>query len=79
MLTTGEEVDLNRGEMMLVSASPFNAETDFNELNRHFDQRPLDDLLAWTLTTFGSKFALVTSFGPTGMVILDRLAKLPRM
>ena len=59
-----------------MSASPFHAETDFSEINRYFANRPLEDLLAWSLSTFGSKAALITSFGPTGMVVLDRLAKL---
>jgi phosphoadenosine phosphosulfate reductase len=76
MVITGEKVDLNRGDITLTPVSPFNAQSDFSELNHHFEQCPPDDLLAWTLTTFEHKFALVTSFGPTGMVILDRLAKL---
>ncbi len=59
-----------------MSASPFTAETDFSEINCHFADRPLDDLLSWSLATFGSRAALVTSFGPTGMVVLDHLAKL---
>lgn len=76
MLVTGEKTRLNPEDMILVPASPFNAQSDFGELNRYFEQRPLDDLLAWSLAAFGNKLALVTSFGPTGMVILDRLAKL---
>ncbi|GAB4415909.1 MAG: phosphoadenylyl-sulfate reductase [Anaerolineae bacterium] len=59
-----------------MSASPFTAETDFSEINHYFANRPLDELLSWSLATFGAKGALITSFGPTGMVILDRLAKL---
>ncbi len=59
-----------------MSASPFTAETDFSEINRYFANRSLDDLLSWSLATFGAKVALITSFGPTGMVVLDRLAKL---
>jgi phosphoadenosine phosphosulfate reductase len=55
---------------------PITAATDFSQLHTHFAQRSLDDLLTWSLQTFGQQIALVTSFGPTGMVILDRLAKL---
>jgi phosphoadenosine phosphosulfate reductase len=32
--------------------------------------------LQWALATFGDKVAQVTSFGPTGMVILDHLARI---
>jgi phosphoadenosine phosphosulfate reductase len=59
-----------------LSTSPFNTDTDFSEINQHFAARPLNDLLTWSLSTFGHKAALVTSFGPTGMVVLDHLAKL---
>ncbi len=76
MLASGEKIHLTCGEITLVSASPFNAQSDFSELNHSFEQRSLDDLLTWSLSTFDNKLALVTSFGPTGMVILDRLAKL---
>jgi phosphoadenosine phosphosulfate reductase len=76
MLTTNSETQFTCGRITLLSASPFNAETDFSEINAYFAERSLDDLLAWALSTFGNKVALVTSFGPTGMVVLDRLAKL---
>ena len=46
------------------------------DLNHYFSERSVDDLLTWSLTTFGDQMAQVTSFGPTGMVILDHLAKL---
>lgn len=58
------------------ATSPFGAQTDFSRLNRHFAGRPLTELLAWGLATFGEKLVLVTSFGPSGMVILDHLARL---
>lgn len=54
----------------------FTAETDYSSLNERFEGRPLDDLLTWSLTTFGDKVIQVTSFGPTGMVLLDHLTKL---
>ncbi|MCG3207107.1 MAG: Phosphoadenosine phosphosulfate reductase [Anaerolineae bacterium] len=56
--------------------STFTAESDFGRINDYFEQRPLDQLLLWSLQTFGDKVAQVTSFGPTGMVILDMLARL---
>lgn len=76
MIVTNSETQLTQGRITLLSASPFNAETDFSEINQYFAERPLNDLLAWSLATFGSRAALVTSFGPTGMVVLDHLAKL---
>lgn len=54
----------------------FSKETDFAALNTYFAERSLDDLLVWGIATFGKQVALVTSFGPTGMVVLDRLAQL---
>ena len=54
----------------------FNPTTDFSHLNNYFEEQSLDHLLSWSLATFGDGVAQVTSFGPTGMVILDTLAKL---
>ncbi|MCL4300842.1 MAG: phosphoadenylyl-sulfate reductase [Anaerolineae bacterium] len=76
MLGPDSETHLTQGNMTFLSASPFSAETDFSEINHYFAERPLNELLVWSLATFGSKVALVTSFGPTGMVVLDHLAKL---
>jgi len=76
MTATDEQIQLAYGRINLLSASPYHAESDFSSINRCFTERSLDDLLTWSLSTFGNKVALVTSFGPTGMVILDRLAKL---
>jgi phosphoadenosine phosphosulfate reductase len=76
MIASDSEVPLTQDRRDILSASPFSAETDFSEINHYFAERPLNDLLAWSLATFDSKVALVTSFGPTGMVILDHLAKL---
>jgi phosphoadenosine phosphosulfate reductase len=76
MIGPDSEAHLTQGRITLLSASPFSAETDLSEINYYFAERPLNDLLAWSLATFGSKVALVTSFGPTGMVVLDHLAKL---
>lgn len=52
------------------------ATTDFTVLNDYFEGRSLNQLLTWSLNMFGDKIAQVTSFGPTGMVLLDHLAKL---
>ncbi len=60
----------------LFTFSTFSADTDFSRLNKHFETRSVDDLLQWCLSTFGDKVAQVTSFGASGMVILDRLAQL---
>ena len=56
--------------------SRFNIETDFTQINHHLENASLEVLLQWGLDTFGDKVAQVTSFGPTGMVILDHLAHL---
>ncbi len=48
----------------------------FADLSRRFEPCSLEALLQWSLDSFGDKIAQVTSFGPTGMVLLDHLAKL---
>lgn len=45
-------------------------------LNAELGQLPLDGFLRWSLDTFGSRVAPVTSFGASGMVILDHLLRL---
>lgn len=50
--------------------------TDFTALNHTFERQPLNQFLTWSLMTFGDRVAQVTSFGPTGMVLLDHLARL---
>lgn len=54
----------------------FDTTTDFTTLNQHLERCSLEDLIQWSLSTFGDKVAQVTSFGPTGMVLLDHLAKI---
>jgi phosphoadenosine phosphosulfate reductase len=76
MLTHMPEIWQVDEDIPSLPAPPITAETNFKALNDYFAERPLDELLAWSLTTFGRYVALVTSFGPTGMVILDRLAAL---
>lgn len=56
--------------------SYFNQDTDFSSLNFEFEKHSLDELLQWSLSVYGDRLAQVTSFGPTGMVILDHLARL---
>lgn len=76
MFAINEETQTTLKGFKLVTGSPFNANSDLSEINRWLTGRSLDDALQWSLATFGDKVALVTSFGPTGMVILDRLAQL---
>lgn len=78
MMITGKKFKLSysQNEMKISTGSPFDASSDFTNINAYFADRPLDDLLWWGLSIFGDKVAQVTSFGPTGMIILDHLAKL---
>jgi len=47
-----------------------------DELNRELESLSLDAFLKWSLDTFGVRVAHVTSFGPSGVVILDHLMRL---
>lgn len=76
MTTVYPETQKYGRKMRGLAIPPLNANIDYETINRHFEHRSLDDLLSWGLSTFGRKMALVTSFGPTGMVILDHLANL---
>ncbi|MCB0194243.1 MAG: phosphoadenylyl-sulfate reductase [Anaerolineae bacterium] len=71
-----EELVMHQEEINFCTASPFTVQYDFAQLNDHFETRSLDDFLEWSLCTFGDKVTQVTSFGPSGMVILDHLARL---
>jgi phosphoadenosine phosphosulfate reductase len=75
MVTSEDQAQLEYNQLNFFT-SPFNARTDFSDINCRFESGSLNDLLDWSLVTFGDKVAQVTSFGPTGMVILDHLAKL---
>jgi phosphoadenosine phosphosulfate reductase len=46
------------------------------QLNAQLEQLPLDGFLRWGLETFGDRVAPVTSFGASGMVILDHLLRI---
>ena len=63
-------------EIQATKLSPFNDQCDFQPINSHFAERSLMDLLRWSLSTFGDTIVQVTSFGPTGIVLLDHLARL---
>jgi phosphoadenosine phosphosulfate reductase len=76
MMTTHQNTQIYCDRLNFSALSPFSAHSDFSELCRHFEERPLADLLQWSLSTFGDRVAQITSFGPTGMVILDHLARL---
>lgn len=71
-----EETQLSCQQLHFLEVSSFHADSDFTALNRRFGEGSLDDVLQWSLATFGDKVAQITSFGPDGMVILDRLARL---
>lgn len=71
-----EELVMRQEQVNFCTGSPFTARYDFTQLNDHFETRSLDQFLEWSLSTFGDNVCQVTSFGPSGMVILDRLAHL---
>ena len=75
-MTTADTTQQLEYTLSLSATSPFHAGSDFGKFNRYLAGRSVDDLLQWSVDTFGDKLALVTSFGPTGMVILDHLARL---
>jgi len=47
-----------------------------DELNRELESLTLNGLLRWSLEQFGERIAHVTSFGPSGVVILDHVLRL---
>jgi phosphoadenosine phosphosulfate reductase len=49
---------------------------ELQQLNARLEALSLSDFLRWSLDTFGEKIAHVTSFGPSGVVILDHLLRL---
>ncbi len=49
---------------------------DLAALNSRLEAMSLTDFLAWSLESFGAQIAHVTSFGPSGVVILDHLLRL---
>ena len=61
---------------MLPSMRLLRSSVDYVALNRQLEPLSLTDFLRWGLVTFGERLVQVTSFGPTGVVILDHLAKL---
>ncbi|MBK8050769.1 MAG: phosphoadenylyl-sulfate reductase [Anaerolineales bacterium] len=63
-----------------VSTLPARSGAALEQLNLGLEGLPLDAFLGWAVDAFGAGLAHVTSFGPTGMVILDQLLHLnPRL
>jgi phosphoadenosine phosphosulfate reductase len=50
--------------------------SELDELNGGLEALSLTEFLRWSLDTFGEKIAHVTSFGPSGVVILDHLLRI---
>jgi phosphoadenosine phosphosulfate reductase len=49
---------------------------ELDQLNQGLEALSLTEFLRWSLDTFGDRVAHVTSFGPSGVVILDHLLRL---
>jgi phosphoadenosine phosphosulfate reductase len=65
---------------MMTSMRLLRSNVDYASLNRQLEALSLSEFLQWSLVTFGERLVQVTSFGPTGIVILDHLVKInPRV
>jgi phosphoadenosine phosphosulfate reductase len=52
---------------------------ELDQINAQFRDRPAEELLDWATAAFGDRIALTCSFsGPSGMVLLDMVARLKR-
>ncbi len=60
---------------MSPSTRLLHSNVDYVALNRQLEELTLTDFLRWSVVTFGDRLVQVTSFGPTGIVILDHLVK----
>ena len=49
---------------------------ELRRLNAQLETLSLTEFLRWSLDTFGAKIAHVTSFGASGVVILDHLLRI---
>ena len=49
---------------------------ELDQLNAGLEALSLTEFLRWSVDTFGEKIAHVTSFGPSGVVILDHVLRL---
>ena len=49
---------------------------ELHQLNERLEALSLTEFLRWSLDTFGNKIAHVTSFGASGVVILDHLLRI---
>lgn len=78
MITVAQEFITrnNPDNWQFSTRSPFNKRCDFQSVSHHFMEKSLEELLTWAFSTFGEAVVQVTSFGPTGMVLLDHLARL---
>jgi len=61
---------------MLPTMRLLRSSVDYIALNQQLEPLSLTDFLRWSLMTFGDRLVQVTSFGPTGIVILDHLTRL---
>lgn len=61
---------------MLPSMRLLRSNVDYAALNAQLAPLSLADFLRWSQVTFGERLVQVTSFGPTGIVILDHLVKI---
>lgn len=50
--------------------------TDFGELNAQFENAAPQEVLRWAWETYGKKLAMVTSFQPSGLVMLHMLREI---
>lgn len=55
--------------------TPIN-EIDISERQRALEEAPPQHILRWAAQTFGKQLAIVTSFGPTGMVTLHMMSEI---
>jgi phosphoadenosine phosphosulfate reductase len=49
---------------------------DFNALNREFERAAPQDVLCWAADTYGERLTLVTSFQPSGLVMMHMMMRI---
>lgn len=52
------------------------AEVEAAQLARQFEGKPAEALLEWAVAQFGSKLVMTSSFGPEGIVLIEKLVRL---
>lgn len=50
-------------------------EAEAAQLARQFEGKPVETMLEWAVAQFGSTLVMTSSFGPEGIVLLDKLAR----